>query len=72
MGTVHWQSNKGYANFGHSRDLSEGTLSDKFHVFSIIWDEEKIEWLIDGQPYGSIDTRPSHLDEFREEFFFFF
>ncbi|WKV11189.1 glycoside hydrolase family 16 protein [Marivirga harenae] len=71
-GTVHWQSNQGYANFGHSRNLSEGTLADKFHVFSIIWDENSIQWLIDDQPYGSIDTTPSHLDEFREEFFFIF
>ncbi|MGM0580405.1 MAG: glycoside hydrolase family 16 protein [Bacteroidota bacterium] len=71
-GTVHWQSNDGYANYGHSKDLSDGTLADKFHVFSIIWDENSIEWLIDGQSYGSIDTTPSHLDEFREEFFFIF
>lgn len=71
-GTVHWQSNNGYANFGHSKNLSEGTLADKFHVFSIIWDENRIQWLIDNQPYGSIDTTPSHLDEFREEFFFIF
>lgn len=71
-GTVHWQSNNGYANFGHSKNLSEGSLADKFHVFSIIWDENKIQWLIDNQPYGSIDTTPAHLDEFREEFFFIF
>ncbi|ADR20167.1 hypothetical protein MATR_22170 [Marivirga tractuosa] len=71
-GTVHWQSNEGYANFGHSKNLSDGTLADKFHVFSIIWDENSIQWLIDNEPYGSIDTTPAHLDEFREEFFFIF
>ncbi len=71
-GTVHWQSNDGYANFGHSRNLTDGTLADQFHVFSIIWDENSIEWLIDNQSYGSIDTTPAHLDEFREEFFFIF
>ncbi len=71
-GTVHWQSNQGYANFGRSRRLNDKTLADQFHVFSIIWDAEKIEWLIDGQSYGSIDTTPSHLDEFREDFFFIF
>jgi hypothetical protein len=71
-GTVHWQSNEGYANFGHSKTLQDRTLADQFHVFSIIWDEDRIEWLIDGQSYGAIDTRPSHLDEFREEFFFIF
>ncbi|MBK6264301.1 family 16 glycosylhydrolase [Marivirga sp. S37H4] len=71
-GTVHWDSDNGYANYGHSRTLSDKTLSDQFHVFSIIWDENSIEWLIDNQSYGSIDTTPSHLDEFREEFFFIF
>ncbi len=71
-GTVHWQSNNGYANYGHSKNLSEASLADKFHVFSIIWDENSIEWLIDNQSYGSIDTSPTHLDEFREQFFFIF
>jgi len=71
-GTVHWQSNDGYANYGHSKELSDVTLADQFHVFSIIWDENSIQWLIDNEPYGTIDTIPAHLDEFREEFFFIF
>jgi len=71
-GTVHWQSDDGYSNFGHSKTLQGETLADKFHVFSIIWNEDKIEWLIDNQSYGQIDIRPEHLDEFREEFFFIF
>lgn len=71
-GTVHWQSDQGYANYGHSKTLQDQTLASQFHVFSIIWDENSIEWLIDDQSYGSIDTTPSHLDEFREEFFFIF
>ncbi|HET8859195.1 family 16 glycosylhydrolase [Marivirga sp.] len=71
-GTVHWQSNEGYANYGHSKTLQGETLAEQFHVFSIIWDDNSIEWLIDNQSYGSIDTTPSHLDEFREEFFFIF
>lgn len=71
-GTVHWQSDNGYANYGHSKELSDVTLADQFHVFSIIWDENSIEWLIDNESYGTIDTTPTHLDEFREEFFFIF
>ncbi len=71
-GTVHWQSDQGYANFGHSKQLSSGTLADKFHVYSVLWDERRITWLLDNQPYGSIDLTPSHLDEFRERFFFLF
>ncbi|WMN06596.1 family 16 glycosylhydrolase [Marivirga arenosa] len=71
-GTVHWQNNDGYANFGHKKTLTDRTLSEQFHVFSIIWDENHIEWLIDNEAYGAIDITPSHLDEFREEFFFIF
>lgn len=71
-GTVHWQSDNGYASFTNSEELIDATLAEKFHVFSIIWDENSITWLIDNEPYGTIDTTPAHLDEFREEFFFIF
>jgi len=71
-GTVHWQSDDGYASYTNSEDLSDRTLADQFHVFSIIWDENSIQWLIDNEPYGTIDTSPAHLDEFREKFFFIF
>ncbi|EOZ99256.1 Endo-1,4-beta-xylanase A precursor [Indibacter alkaliphilus LW1] len=69
-GTVHWDNNGSYANFGGSKTLSEGIFNDNFHVFSIIWDAEKIIWLLDNDPFHEIDIRPSALDEFRQPFFF--
>jgi beta-glucanase (GH16 family) len=71
-GTVHWDNNGQYANFGGSVTLPQGIFNDKFHVFSVIWDENKIVWLLDNVPYHQIDTRPQALDEFRKPHFFLF
>jgi beta-glucanase (GH16 family) len=71
-GTVHWQNNGKHAEFGGQYKLSSGTLADKFHVFSIIWDAKSIRWLIDNKEFHVIDTTPAELDEFRRSFFFIF
>lgn len=68
-GTVHWDNNGSYANFGGSTKLSSGKLSDEYHVYSIIWDEEKILWLFDDVQYHAIDITPEGLSEFQNEFF---
>lgn len=69
-GTVHWDNNGSYANYGGSKTLNNGIFNDKFHVFSIIWDAEKIIWLLDNEPYHEIDITPAALEEFRRPFFF--
>ncbi len=69
-GTVHWQAGGIHAEYGGNKALPNGALKSKFHVFSIIWDESKIVWLVDDQEFHVIDTTPSGLDEFREDFFF--
>ncbi|MFD2202504.1 glycoside hydrolase family 16 protein [Shivajiella indica] len=71
-GTVHWASNGNWANYGGSKRLDQGILNDKFHVFSIVWDEGKIVWLLDNVAFHEIDTTPQDLNEFRESFFFLF
>ncbi|MEQ8473535.1 MAG: family 16 glycosylhydrolase [Marinoscillum sp.] len=71
-GTVHWESNSGYANYGGGKTLTGATFNDEFHVFSIIWDESSIKWLLDGQQFHVIDITPDHLSEFRNDFFFIF
>lgn len=74
LGTVHWlDDNSGQrAQFGGTRTLPFGTFNDAYHVFSIVWDETSIEWLVDGNQYHVIDTTPAELDEFRNSFFFIF
>ncbi len=71
-GTVHWDNNGSYANYGGSTTKSSGTFSDQYHVFSILWDEDYIRWLVDNVEYHVIDIRPSALSEFRQPFFFIF
>lgn len=71
-GTVHWLNNGSRALFGGEKKIASGTLADKFHVFSILWDANSIRWLIDNEQYHVIDTTPAELDEFRRSFFFIF
>jgi beta-glucanase (GH16 family) len=72
LGTVHWDNAGSYAQFGGSTTLSSGIFNDEYHVFSIIWDEELIRWLVDDVQYHAIDITPADLEEFQEEFFFIF
>lgn len=69
-GTVHWDNNGSYANYGGNTKLPFGIFNDEFHVFSIIWDNEKIVWLLDNVQYHVIDIRPAGLDEFHKPFYF--
>ncbi|MDP5168850.1 MAG: family 16 glycosylhydrolase [Bacteroidia bacterium] len=71
-GTVHWDNNGSYASYGKGTTKSSGTFAEAYHVYSIIWDEAAIRWLVDDVQYNVIDIRPSGLSEFREEFFFIF
>ena len=71
-GTVHWDNGGNYANYGGSTKLNFGIFNDEFHVFSIVWDRQKIIWLLDGVQYHVIDITPGGLEEFHKPFFFIF
>jgi len=73
-GTIHWATEPDgqRAQFGGSYSLDAGIFYDAFHVFSIIWTEDEIRWLVDDQPYHSTNIESSDLDEFRNSFFFIF
>jgi beta-glucanase (GH16 family) len=71
-GTIHWDNNGQYANFGGSTSINNGIFADKFHVFSIIWDSEKIVWLLDNVAFHEVDITPQSLSEFRASYFFIF
>lgn len=69
-GTAHWENENGqHAQYGNSYSLASGIFADNFHLFSIIWDEQKIRWYVDNQLYHEIDITPASLSEFHEEFF---
>lgn len=69
-GTVHWDNAGQNANYGESTDLPPGQAQNQFNIYSIEWTESAIKWYVNGSQYHVINTTPSGLDEFREEFFF--
>ncbi|MFK8006895.1 MAG: family 16 glycosylhydrolase [Saprospiraceae bacterium] len=73
-GTAHW-GNQGNPSThqGNAYTLSGGSkYSDEFHVFSIIWDNNTIKWLMDDQQYFSItDANVTNTAyPFNDNFFF--
>jgi len=51
-GTMHWGNvGQGSSNVGGNYSLSGEDFSQKFHVFSIVWDSTKIEWYVDNQKF---------------------
>ncbi|MTI21328.1 glycoside hydrolase family 16 protein [Fulvivirga sp. RKSG066] len=75
FGTLHWEENGSRActcGQGSGYTLSSGTFSDEFHVFTIIWDANQIQWFVDDELFKTIDITPADLSEFQEEFFFIF
>jgi beta-glucanase (GH16 family) len=60
FGTIHyghdfWRFNSQYL------ELEEGTFAEDFHVFSAIWNENCIQFLMDDQPIGEPNTRSTTL-----------
>ncbi len=70
-GTLHWDNN-GHNYTGGSYTLSSGTFGSEYHVFTILWDENSIQWLVNDVPFHEIDITPSHMTEFHQEFFLLF
>ncbi|MFK8102588.1 MAG: family 16 glycosylhydrolase [Saprospiraceae bacterium] len=72
-GTAHWSNQGGSHSYvGGSTTLATGSFSDQFHVFSIIWREDKIEWLLDDQPYYELAITANEFSEFHNNFFLIF
>lgn len=70
-GTTHWNHENTHAQFGNSHHLSGGdTLANGFHVYSIVWTENSLQWYIDGIQYHAMTLDESlGLAAFRKEFF---
>lgn len=73
-GTAHWGNQGGQSTHqGNAYTLSSGNkYSDEFHVFSIIWENNSIKWLVDDQQFFSItDTNVTNTAyPFNDDFFF--
>lgn len=69
-GTLHWADvNGNHAEYGGFKN-SITDFSEEFHVFSIVWSENQIRWLLNGVQYHVINTSEAQFDEFKENFFF--
>jgi beta-glucanase (GH16 family) len=55
-GTLHWSNGGLHASKGSSKQLLSGDYSKEFHVFSIIWVQNSIQWLIDDQKYLEVSV----------------
>lgn len=75
-GTIHYGANTSQHQYkGDSKALS-GTakFSDEFHVFSLVWEQDKIVWLLDDVPYfqATPATTAPAAYPFNQPFFFVF
>lgn len=70
-GTAHWANASGqHASKGDSYNLSSGDFSKQFHVFSLVWKQDTLQWLIDDHLYVTVtaadagSTYPFNADQF--------
>ncbi len=70
--TLHWDDGNGHADYGQSYTSAKEAFYEKYHVFSIIWDETSIRSFVDNQQYFVVDITPGHMSEFHLEHFFIF
>jgi beta-glucanase (GH16 family) len=75
--TMHWASASNASTrvqYGTSYTLPTGTYADKFHVYSLIWEVDKIEIFMDDISYCKFDRSKVGAAgyPFNEPFFFLF
>ncbi len=68
-GTAHYDD-LGHKSSTGSYSLSRDDFSQKFHVFSLVWDRNRIEWFVDNQPFKTFDKGNIGNYPFNAPFFF--
>lgn len=74
-GSMHWQQTGGSeGTYNNNYDLSSGDFSQQFHVFSILWQHDSVQFYVDDNLYvnGSIANVTSGTYPFNLPFFFIF
>jgi len=71
-GTLHWDNNGEHASYGGSTFTSKNNFNEEFYVFSIIWNETSIKWLLDDSQFHETEITSEQMSEFRDSFFFIF
>ena len=49
--------------------LPEGRFADRFHVFELEWDAERVSWFVDGERFATTSIASDEFSEFRKDFF---
>lgn len=74
-GTAHWgPRGRGFSTFSGSSITLDEDLAERFHVFSIVWERDLIEWYVDETKFFTL-TPASVGNEtwrFNDDFFFIF
>jgi hypothetical protein len=68
-GTVHYDNN-GYQQSTGSTALSSGDFSEKFHVFTIVWDYNVITWYVNNKEFKTFRNTNIASYPFNKPFFF--
>ncbi|HEV9035114.1 MAG TPA: family 16 glycosylhydrolase [Puia sp.] len=74
-GSLHWQQSGGSeGTYNNNYNLNTGDFSQQFHVYSIIWQKDSVQFLVDDQPYvnGGASDVTSGTYPFNSPFFFIF
>ena len=74
-GSLHWQQSGGSeGTYNNNYNLTAGDFSQQFHVYSIIWKQDSVQFLVDDQPYvnGGVSDVTSGTYPFNSPFFFIF
>jgi len=75
VGSIHWaQANGTSGTFNNVYFLSSGDFSQQFHVFSVIWQMNYVQIIVDGLPYmtATNSSITSGTWPFNAPFFFIF
>jgi beta-glucanase (GH16 family) len=75
VGSMHWKQGDGTeGTFNNSYNLSSQDFSKQFHVFSLIWTQDTVQFLVDDHMYvnGSSQNVASGTYPFNSPFFFIF
>ncbi len=72
--TLHFGPGPGSIQLGGNNTLTSGIFNDEFHVFSLIWKQDEIEWLLDGAVYSTHTKAEFGSNDypFNEDFFLIF
>jgi len=75
VGSMHWKQQDGSTGtYNNAYNMSSQDFSQQFHVFSIVWKQDSLQFLVDDNIYvnGSTSNVTSGTYPFNSPFFFIF